>query len=142
MAEKPRQLCRIQFPAQLKSLPLFMERVIECARESGIGEHKVGSMELALEEAIVNIVKYSSNAPDSVITVECGLKNENEFRIDIIDDGPEFNPLDRDTPDTGTDINDRPIGGLGIFFIKEMTDGVSYTRKDNKNILTIIMKKS
>ena len=141
MTEKPRQLCRIQFPAELKSLPLFMERVIECAGESGIGEHKVGSMELALEEAIVNIVKYSSSAPDSVITVECGLKSENEFTIDIIDDGPEFNPLDRDTPDTGTDINDRPIGGLGIFFIKEMTDGVSYTRKDNKNFLTITMKK-
>jgi serine/threonine-protein kinase RsbW len=141
MSEKTPQLCHIALPAELRSLPLFMERVIECAGASGIGEHKLGAMELALEEAIVNIVKYSSHAPDNVITVECGLRNTSEFTIDIIDDGPEFNPLDRKAPDTQADINDRPIGGLGIFFIKEMTDGVSYTRKDNKNILTIIMKK-
>ena len=118
-----------------------MERVIECAAESGIGEHKLGAMELALEEAIVNIVKYSSATPDSVITVECDLKNEHEFTINIIDNGPEFNPLAKDTPDTAADVIDRPIGGLGIFFIKQMTDGVSYARESNQNILTIIMKK-
>lgn len=141
MTEQNRQLCRIQLPAELGSLPLFMERVIECAGESGIGEHKVGAMELALEEAIVNIVKYSSEAPESVITVECQLNDENEFTIDIIDDGPEFDPLVRSTPDTSADIDNRPIGGLGIFFIREMTDGVSYARKADKNILTITMKK-
>lgn len=141
MTEKNNQLCRIQLPAELKSLPLFMERVIECAAGSGIGEHKVGAMELALEEAIVNIVKYSSSAPHSVITVECGLTSESEFTIKIIDDGPEFDPLERSAPDTDADINDRPIGGLGIFFIKEMTDGVTYTRQSNQNILTIVMKK-
>ncbi len=141
MSEQERQLCHIELPAQLKSLPLFMEKVIQYAGGIGIGEHKLGAMELALEEAIVNIVKYSSHAPDSIITVECGFKNPGEFTIDIIDDGPEFNPLNRDAPDTEADINDRPIGGLGIFFIKEMTDGVSYTRKDNKNVLTIVMKK-
>ena len=141
MTEKTQQLCRIQLPAELKSLPLFMERVIESAARSGMGEHKLGAMELALEEAIVNIVKYSSHKPDSIITVECALKNGTEFTIDIIDDGPEFNPLDRDTPDVDADITHRPIGGLGIFFIKERTDGGSYARKDNKNILTIVMKK-
>ncbi len=141
MTEKNRQLCRIELPAELGSLPLFMERVIECAGESGIGEHKVGAMELALEEAIVNIVKYSSEAPDSVIAVECRLNDENEFTIDIVDNGPEFDPLARNTPDTAADIDNRPIGGLGIFFIKEMTDGVSYARKADKNILTITMKK-
>ena len=141
MTEKNSQLCRIQLPAELRSLPLFIERVIECAVKSGIGEHKVGAMELALEEAIVNIVKYSSTTPDSIITVECGLNNESEFTINIIDNGPEFNPLVKDPPDTDADIDDRPIGGLGIFFIKEITDGVTYTRTADENILTITMKK-
>ncbi len=141
MTDSARQLCRIELPAELQSLPFFLERVIECASQSGLGEHKVGAVELALEEAIVNVVKYSSSAPDSVITVECRLNNENEFAIDIIDNGPAFNPLSKDIPDTSANIEDRPIGGLGIFFIKEMTDGVSYAREADKNILTITMKK-
>lgn len=69
-------------------------------------------------------------------------QNKDDFTIDIIDGGPEFDPLAKDTPDTAADIDSRPIGGLGIFLIKEMTDGVSYTRKENRNILTITMKRS
>ena len=141
MTDNTRQLCRIELPAELQSLPFFLERVIECAARSGIGEHKVGAVELALEEAIVNIVKYSSSSPENKIAVQCRLNNDNEFTIDIIDGGPAFNPLIKDTPDTAADIEDRPIGGLGIFFIKEMTDGVSYTRENDKNVLTITMKK-
>ncbi|MCK9228798.1 MAG: ATP-binding protein [Syntrophorhabdaceae bacterium] len=142
MTGKDNRFCRIQLPAELRSLPLFIETVTKCAARSGLGEHKIGAMELALEEAIVNIVKHSSIAPDSLITVECGLKNKDDFTIDIIDGGPEFDPLAKDTPDTAADIDSRPIGGLGIFLIKEMTDGVSYTRKENRNILTITMKRS
>ena len=141
MTEKNNQPCRIELPAELQSLPRFIEKIVEYLGKSGMGEHKVGAMELALEEAIVNIVKYSSQTPDSLITVECSFKNENEFLIKIIDNGPEFDPLLQNAPDITAEINNRPVGGLGIFFIKKMTDGVSYTRKDNRNILTITMKK-
>ena len=141
MTEKNNQPCRIELPAELQSLPRFIEKIIEYLGKSGMGEHKVGAMELALEEAIVNIVKYSSQTPDSLITVECSFKNENEFLIKIIDNGPEFDPLLQNAPDITADIGNRPVGGLGIFFIKKMTDSVSYARKDNRNILTITMKK-
>ncbi len=141
MTEQDNQFCRIQLPAELQSLPTFIEKVIECADKSGIGEHKAGALELALEEAIVNIVKYSPAAPDNFITIECRVKNTDQFIIDITDNGPEFNPLVMGVPDTGANIEDRPIGGLGIFLIKEMTDGVSYTRKNNQNILTITLRK-
>jgi serine/threonine-protein kinase RsbW len=141
MTKKNNQPCRIQLPAELQSLPRFIEKIIEYAGKSGMGEEKIRAMELALEEAIVNIVKYSSNSPDSIITVECSMKAESDFLINIIDDGPEFDPLLKNAPDITADISYRPIGGLGIFFIKKMTDGVSYVRKDGKNILTITMKK-
>lgn len=141
MAENIHTLCSIELPAALDSLPGFADRVTKCAREAGFGGHKLSAMELALEEAIVNIIKYSSSSPDSVIIVTCGIDDRDAFYITIIDSGPPFDPLKRDTPDTRAGIDDRPVGGLGIFFIKEMTDGVTYTREAGKNILTIEMKR-
>ncbi len=141
MAEKIHILCSIELPAALESLPGFSARITGCAREAGFGEHKLSAMELVAEEAIVNIVKYSSSSPDSTIITTCGTDGSGAFYITIIDSGPPFDPLKRDTPDTSAGIDDRPVGGLGIFFIKEMTDGVTYTREAGKNILTIKMKK-
>ncbi len=141
MAESIHTLCSIELPAALESLPGFTAGITECAREAGFGEHKLSAMELALEETIVNIIKYSSSSPDSVITATCGTDDRDVFYITIIDSGPPFDPLKKDRPDTSAGIDDRPVGGLGIFFIKEMTDGVTYTREAGKNILTIKMKK-
>ncbi len=141
MAENVHTLASIELPAVLESLPEFSARITQCAREAGFGEHKLGAMELAVEEAIVNIIKYSSSAPDSVITATCGTDSRGVFYIAIIDSGPPFDPLKRDTPDTKASIDDRPVGGLGIYFIKEMTDGVTYAREAEKNILTIKMRR-
>lgn len=141
MAENVHTLASIELPAVLDSLPEFSACITRCAREAGFGEHKLGAMELAVEEAIVNIIKYSSSAPDSVITATCGIDGRGVFYIAIIDSGPAFDPLKRDTPDTKAGIDDRPVGGLGIYFIKEMTDGVTYAREGEKNILTIRMIK-
>lgn len=141
MADNIHILLTIELPAVLDSLPDFSERITQCAREAGFGDHKLGAMELAVEEAIVNIVKYSSSSPDSIITATCGIDANGVFYITIIDSGPPFDPLKRDTPDTSAGIDDRPVGGLGIFFIKEMTDGVTYAREAGKNILTIKMKR-
>ncbi|MEN6616172.1 MAG: ATP-binding protein [Syntrophorhabdus sp.] len=134
-------LCRIELPAEIGSLPAFNEKVTQCAVECGISQHKLMSLELALEEAIVNIIKYASTDPEGTVLIDCSLDGEKYFTITITDNGPPFDPLQRTAPDTHADIDDRPIGGLGIFLIKEMTDSVSYHREDNKNILTIKMEK-
>lgn len=141
MAENVHTLCSIELPAVLESLPGFVAGITRYAREAGFSEHRLGAMELAMEEAIVNIVKYSSTSPESVITITCATDDKEAFYITIIDNGPPFDPLKKDTPDTSAGIDDRPIGGLGIFFIKEMTDGVTYAREAGRNILTIKMKK-
>ncbi|MDD3847269.1 MAG: ATP-binding protein [Syntrophorhabdaceae bacterium] len=141
MAESTHTLCTIELPAALQSLPGFVAEINRCAREAGFSEHKLGAMELALEEAIVNIVKYSSASSDSVISIACTTDARGGFYITITDSGPPFDPLRKAAPDTDAGIDDRPIGGLGIFLIKEMTDGVTYAREGGKNILTIKMKK-
>lgn len=113
----------------------------ECALSAGFSEHKIGALELAVEEAVVNIIKYSYKETGGTITVICSSDDVKSIRIDIIDDGPPFNPLTKDIPDTSSAIEDRAVGGLGIFFIKKMTDNVNYRRDENRNILSITIEK-
>ena len=56
------------------------------------------------------------------------------------DEGTEYNPLEKPDPDINLPPEERQIGGLGIFMVKEMTDEISYKREDGKNILTLIFK--
>ena len=141
MADNLHILCSIELPATLESLSGFIHEITRCAREAGFGEHKAGVIELAVEEAIVNIIKYSYTADKGTISATCGEDSEGGFNIKIVDSGPPFNPLMKDTPDTEASIEDRAVGGLGIFFIKKMADSVDYRREDNKNILTITIYK-
>lgn len=142
MAESFHILRRIEFPAAIPSLPDLLASLSECARDAGFSEHKIGSIELVVEEAIVNIIKYSYKEAEGTVTVICSVDNgRKSIRIDIIDSGTPFNPLTKDTPDTTSGIEDRAIGGLGIFFIKKMTDNAEYRREDDRNILSIVIEK-
>jgi len=63
-----------------------------------------------------------------------------EINIEVIDDGIVFNPIEKTEPDLERPIEERPVGGLGIYIIKNTVDGMSYKRLDNKNILTMNIK--
>ncbi len=56
----------------------------------------------------------------------------------ISDDGVPFNPLTAATPDTGLSVADREIGGIGIHLVRNLVDEVSYQRRIDKNVLTLI----
>ena len=56
-----------------------------------------------------------------------------KLKIIYQDNGPAFNPLEIADPDLTLSLDDRPIGGLGIFFVKSLTDAVSYSREGELN---------
>lgn len=141
MVDNFQSLCNIELPAVLPSLSGLVASLSECARKAGFDEHTIGAIELAAEEAIVNIIKYSYGGTDGTITVTCSLLGTKRLLIDIIDSGHPFNPLIQDTPDTTSGVETRPIGGLGIFFIKKMADNVSYRREGHRNILSITVER-
>ena len=85
----------------------------------------------------LNITAY----PDKDGTIEAKLeKTENSIIFEFIDNGIKYNPLEKPDPDITLPPEERPIGGLGIYMVKEMTDEISYKRENNKNILTLIFK--
>jgi anti-sigma regulatory factor (Ser/Thr protein kinase) len=90
---------------------------------------------IAVEEIFVNIAHYSYNGSgEAVITAE---NDGVQLSITFEDKGVPYNPLKKDDPDITASAEDREIGGLGIFMVKKLMDGMEYNYVDGKNILTI-----
>ena len=95
---------------------------------------------LALEELVTNCIKYGY--PDSnehVIDVDMRVDDGN-LVLRFADDGREFNPLEVPAPDLSLPLEQRPIGGLGLFLLKTMADNVTYERRGGMNCLTLIKR--
>ncbi len=97
---------------------------------------------LVLEEFGINIINYghSESSQDFEITLTSEVDT---LVIEFSDEGQPFNPLeDAAPPDTGANLEDRPIGGLGLFLVREMTEQMHYRRENSKNHSTMVMRKT
>lgn len=119
---------------ELEKISLFLEQMGD---ELEIPLAVTMTLNLVIEEAFTNVVKYAyddSLAHQIEITLE---KTGGHLIIKIIDDGKEFDPTLQDDPDVTLTAEDRSIGGLGIFFMRKMMDGVNYQRINNLNVLEL-----
>lgn len=95
------------------------------------------SLNLVLEEALTNIILYGlDNQSEHIIEIEFK-KSDDQLFISLIDDGIAYDPTQKADPDLTLSVEDRPIGGLGIFLIKKIMNQVVYSRKENKNYLML-----
>src|SRR6185436_19483438 len=95
---------------------------------------------LALDELVTNVIKYGYDDADEhriqvTVTVDGGL-----LTLSMDDDGKPFNPLEAPPPDLDLPIEERPIGGLGVFIVRSLADSLAYRREQGHNILTLTKK--
>ena len=95
---------------------------------------------LTIEELVTNCIKYGYDDPagrtiDMMFSVEGQV-----LRIEVVDDGRPFNPLDAPAPDLSIPIEQRPIGGLGLHLLRELSDEAHYERRDGSNRLTLLKR--
>lgn len=94
--------------------------------------------ELVIEEIFVNIASYAYK-PETGSATFCieFEENPNAVLMTFIDNGKPYNPLEKIDPDTTLDIDERDVGGLGIFLVKKNVDEISYKYEEGKNILSM-----
>ena len=122
---------------QVPQLAEFVDEVCE-AVEFDMGTTM--QMNLALEEAVVNVMNYAY--PKGVtgdIQIEA-IANDKRLKFVISDSGMPFDPTIHRPVDTTLSAEERPIGGLGIHLITQLMDSINYERKDNMNVLTLRKK--
>ena len=126
--------------AEMAALEPFVE---ELSEEYGIEMSVSFNLQLALDEALTNVVSYAySEATGMPVTVNAEVEEDGGQRrlvIDIIDHGMPFNPIE-EAPEVDTTVGaeQRQIGGLGIFLIRKTMDELRYRRDEGTNVFTLI----
>ena len=129
----------IQLPAKIENMELLVQFISGIARNLGFSGKRIKEIELATEEALVNIINYAYPDHSGDIKVTCTQDPSKAFVIKIEDTGIAFDISSIKDPDISVGISDREVGGLGVFLIRKLMDKVQYHRKNKKNILELIV---
>lgn len=126
-----------KFEVSRESLESVQEFISCWAEENGIPVKLAMKINICSDEIVSNVVFYSGATYFEII---CDKQNA-IVSISFVDDGKAFDPLtETKDPDITASVEEREIGGLGIFMVKKMMNEVCYNRVDNKNILTLKTK--
>ena len=114
------------------------DRILELFRAAGLPDDDVSELELVVEEVLVNIISYAYEEEGSGTIHVAAAVDDERVTMEFRDAGAAFDPLEREEPDLDADIQDRPIGGLGIFLVRELSTSVTYERRAGENVLTVV----
>ena len=128
---------KIQNKAVMENFDAFLDFIDSCINETGFDKVIINKIRLACEEIIINIIKYAYPETKGDMTIHYRITKPACIHITFIDQGVSFNPLEIVEPDIDAPIQERQIGGLGIFIVKKVMDEVVYERIKGKNVLTI-----
>ncbi|MFN0065645.1 MAG: ATP-binding protein [Chlamydiales bacterium] len=131
----------MKFPIQLEHLGEMMGYLRKRGKELRVPLKAIQKMELACEEAIVNIISYSSPSKGDALELSCDLLEETHFQAVIRDRGRPFNPLEAPIdPQNEIPVSERRIGGLGLYLIRKLIDEAVYIRAKEENVLRLTLR--
>ncbi len=125
----------LTLPADDKKLRELVDFLKSDMEKHNVLPKKQFNMISAAEEVFVNISNYAYDGTGHVEVTS--FVQEATYYVRFADEGKQYNPLEHEDPDITLELKDRPIGGLGIFLAKKLSDKISYAYENGKNMLTI-----
>ncbi|MYD96972.1 MAG: ATP-binding protein [Gammaproteobacteria bacterium] len=128
-------------PELTAALTTLAEAVEQFADRESLGESVPFNLNLVLDELITNSISYGLPQVDEPLLRLRLSRNGDTVEAQVEDNGPAFDPFEEaPQPDTEQELDDRPIGGLGVFLVKQFTDDSFYERDGEINRITMRMK--
>lgn len=130
----------IEIINQLSEIERVSAFIEELGEELNLSSPMIMNINLAIEEAIANIILYAypkERMNTISLSAEC---RDNELIFVLTDEGTAFDPTQAPQVNTSLPVEDRPIGGLGIFLVRKIMGEVTYQRIDDKNRLEMRKK--
>lgn len=129
---------RITVDAVVDNLDDVLGLLDEELEERGCPMRTQYEIDVAVEELFVNVCHYAYEGKTGPVTVDIEFAEKpRAVAISFIDSGMPYNPLEREDPDITLSVEQREIGGLGIFMVKKSMDELFYEYKDEQNHMTI-----
>ena len=121
----------------IQQIPQLADFVETIAEEKHLDHSLTLSLNLALEEAVTNVIMYAyPEGTDGLVDIEAIIR-EHSLSFVISDSGQPFDPTAQPDADVSQSIENRQVGGLGIYLVRSIMDNVSYERNGGKNILSM-----
>ena len=137
--DKPETLT---FPGRFDSLAAISEFVSRAAEAAGLDERAVYAVQMATDEACSNIIKHAYGG-EGRGAIECTCRVDDDRLIVMLrDHGRPFDPASVPKPDLNSDLEDRDIGGLGLYFVHKLMDEVCFEfTPGSGNLLTMVIRR-
>ncbi len=129
------------FAAATEAVPDIIALIAGEAAAWGLHPRRLMQLELAVEEAVVNICLYAYEVPPGELLVRID-PEESRFVVELVDEGVPFDPLAAEEPDVVAAAQERVVGGLGIYLVRRVMDEVSYLRDGPRNVLRLVILRS
>ncbi len=130
-------------PSLDTSLPRVAAFIERFAESEGFDATEVFKLNLALDELLTNTLEHGFPDDTDEAEITVALRSEGEVVVARYEDnGPEFNPLEATEQDTELELDERPIGGLGLQLIVASFDAVSYERVNDRNVTTLRQRRA
>ena len=126
-------MTRLELKVEMEEVRRARAFALSIADNAGLSEREAQNLHLVVEEAVANIVNYSG----ATMMELSAWQEDGSLYVSFCDDGMAFDPTQYPEPDLTLPIAMRAIGGLGIHYIRKMTDGMAYRRQEGRNILTV-----
>ena len=121
----------------ISEISRLYEFIEELGNDFSLSPDIVFNLNLVLEEAVVNIINYAYPKEEHESIYLSARMHEGSIILVLTDTGKEFDPTAAPEADVTLSADDRQIGGLGIFLIRQIMNEVRYERIDGKNVLTL-----
>lgn len=133
----------LRIEADVKHLETVQNFVIAELEKANFSLKQIMQVEIAVEEFFCNIANYAYHPDKGDTWIQCKIRREGKERVEIefIDEGIPYNPLEKEDPDISLSLEEREIGGLGIYLTKQLMDSMEYHHDNGRNILIITKKK-
>jgi serine/threonine-protein kinase RsbW len=125
---------RISVASDAAQLPVLTRFLGEFWKAAGLPPAESVKFELALEEVFMNVVMHGSPRAGTQVEVSVILCDDS-LTLMVENDGPAFDPLLLPAPNIAANLEERRVGGLGVFLVRQMMDAVSYQRVGARNQL-------
>jgi len=130
-------LTTIRLKNQFSELEHLYQALVQFGKTYQIASNILDSMNLALEEIITNIISYAFSGDTEHFIILRLFLESHQLIAEVEDDGKPFNLLNAPTPNIHLSLEDRPLGGLGIFLTKKMVDHIEYLQHEGKNLVRL-----
>lgn len=108
----------------------------------GVPLRPVADLAIAVDELLSNVAKYGTRPAEGespAVALEFFVTGQ-ALEVEIADSGPPFDPLSGDVPDVSAALEERPIGGLGLHLVRNLTDERRYERKGGRNVVRLVRR--